>query len=145
MKNHTVRMLARQYLECCQMTETAATENAAHIFSHVVAIDDSGTIRRKEKMMPFFWLKHTITDAARFQAYRKHLVTHDGKVPDWAINEGFGCDIALVPFLNKGEETPTEFYIPILLTPTEFSSDDGRTALAQTQVIDWQDNSGRIS
>lgn len=144
-KTHTVDTLAEDYLICCEMTEAEAKENAAHLFEYVLAVDDTSTIRRKEKLMPFFWLKHTVTDTEKFNAYREHIRTHEGQPPEWAETEGFGCDIALVPFLSKGEESITEFYVPILLQPTEFKDQHGQTAIAQSQVIDWQDKSNTIT
>jgi hypothetical protein len=144
-KVHTVDTLAEDYLACCDMTEAEAKENALHLYQYVLAVDDTGTVRRTETLMPFFWLKHTVTDAEKFQAYREHLRTNDGQPPEWAAEEGFGCHIALVPFLSKGEDTQSEFYLPILLQPTEFKDQSGQVALAQSQVIDWQDKSNKIT
>lgn len=144
-KTHTVKTLAEDYLICCEMTEEQAKENAEHIFNYVLAVDDSSTIRRKEKMMPFFWLKHTVTDAAKFETYRQYLRDNEGQQPEWAETEGFGCDITLVPFLSKANESITEFYVPILLQPTEFKDQHGQSAIAQNRVIDWQDKSNTIT
>lgn len=144
-KTHSIATLAEDYLICCEMTEADAMKNAAHVYEHVLVVDDAGNIRNHERLMPFFWLKHTITDAEQFQAYQDYLGEHDGEAPEWAETEGIGCEIALLPFLNKGEDTPTEIYVPILLQPTDFKDQAGQIALAQTQVIEWQDRSNTIT
>lgn len=142
--NETVQALARDYRTCCEINEADAARNAAHIFEYVLAVDETGKIRRKESMIPFCWLKHVVTDAEKFQAYREHLRANSGQKPDWA-KEGFGCQISIVPFLSKGEDTVSEFYLPILLQPMGVQDKSGNIALAQTQVIDWQDKSNTIS
>lgn len=144
-KTSTVETLTEEYMICGEISEAEARKNAAHIFEYVLAVDETGVIRRKERMQPFFWLKHNVTDPEKFQAYRDHLRTHDGKPPEWAKTEGFGCQITIVPFLSKGEETVTEFYLPVLLQPMGIQDESGQIALAQTQVIDWQDKSKTIS
>jgi hypothetical protein len=144
-KTHTVATLAEDYLTCCEMTEAEAMENAQHIFQYVQAVDDTSTIRRKERLMPFFWLKHTVTEPEKFAAYRKYLDDNEGVPPEWAEDEGIGCEIALIPFLSKGDESPTVFYLPVLLQPTGFKDQSGRVALAQFQVVDWEDKSNKIA
>jgi hypothetical protein len=144
-KIHTITTLAEDYLLCYEMSEADAAKNAAHLFEHVLVIDAEGNIRNHERLMPFFWLKHTITDSSLFDSYQTYLQEHDGEAPDWAETKGIGCDIELLPFLDKGADSETVIHVPILLQPTEFKDQSGQTAIAQTNINEWQDRSNTIT
>lgn len=144
-KTHNVATLAEDYLTCCEMAEADAAKNAAHIFDHLLVIDETGNIRTHDRLMPFFWLKHTITDAAQFEAYQAYLQEHDGEAPAWAETKGIGCEIELLPFLDKGPDTDRIIHVPILLQPTGFKDQSGQEAFAQTHITEWQDRSNTIT